>query len=47
MAHGVVTPLPRIVGPASAKIVGEMIPEGVRLSRHRFLSFMAYFHFRR
>jgi len=29
MAHGVVTPLPRIVGPTAAEISGEVIPLGV------------------
>jgi cytochrome P450 len=29
MAHGVVTPLPRVVGPMAAEISGEVIPAGV------------------
>ena len=30
MAHGVVTPLPRVVGPVDSEISGVMIPAGVR-----------------
>ena len=30
MAHGVVTPLPRIVGPVDSEISGVVIPAGVR-----------------
>ena len=29
MAHGIVTPLPRIVGPTDSEISGEIIPAGV------------------
>jgi hypothetical protein len=29
MAHGVVTPLPRIVGPTDVEIAGAVIPAGV------------------
>lgn len=29
MAHGIVTPLPRIVGPADVVIAGSVIPAGV------------------
>ncbi|KAJ3511126.1 hypothetical protein NLJ89_g4275 [Agrocybe chaxingu] len=32
MAHGVVTPLPRVVGPADAVISGELIPAGTVVS---------------
>jgi cytochrome P450 len=32
MAHGVVTPLPRIVGPTDAEISGFIVPAGVRIS---------------
>ena len=32
MAHGIVTPLPRIVGPTDSEISGEIIPAGVSLS---------------
>lgn len=30
MAHGVVTPLPRVVGPIDSEISGVTIPAGVR-----------------
>ena len=30
MAHGVVTPLPRVVGPVDSEISGVMIPAGVK-----------------
>jgi hypothetical protein len=29
MAHGIVTPLPRIVGPTDVEIAGAVIPAGV------------------
>lgn len=30
MAHGIITPLPRIVGPTDAEISGVTVPAGVR-----------------
>lgn len=30
MAHGVVTPLPRVIGPVDSEISGVTIPAGVR-----------------
>lgn len=30
MAHGVVTPLPRVVGPVDSEISGAIIPAGVK-----------------
>ena len=37
MAHGIVTPLPRIVGPTDSEISGEIIPAGVSPSRSPFV----------
>ena len=37
MAHGIVTPLPRIVGPTDSEISGEIIPAGVSPSHSPFV----------
>jgi len=37
MAHGIVTPLPRIVGPTDSEISGEIIPAGVSPSYSPFV----------
>jgi hypothetical protein len=37
MAHGIVSPLPRIVGPTDSEISGEIIPAGVSLRPYIWL----------
>lgn len=40
MAHGIVTPLPRIIGPTEAAISGYMVPAGVRAFASFLLNLM-------